>query len=327
MAISTITNKIRNESTLVAFNKLAKQYSKIIVAVAFFSDSKILDGLLQAGKEITLIVSLRPPTNYYSLKQLLHRENIEILFLGDEFHSKIFAFYNDGGIESAIIGSSNFTNGGLSNNIETNVVITSGSVLNEIDLTLDEIIEISTELQPDELNNYKERYDSYAKFQKTNKSTVKLKKTTSSVKISKKASEYTEFWEIADKVKDIVGDIADPVEKELVAKRDKNLHQVMENYISKIKGLVNFDFEFSCNKQEIRLFSGPISISLEMKKTKDPRLVIKGNMFKNNYKMVRKIIGRQEYNMRIGEKTSDRAYWDDVTPEKTAAIMTATYNK
>lgn len=209
MGISTITNKITTKSTLGSFKELAEQSSKIIVAVAFFSDSEIIDGLLQSGKQISLIVSLRPPTNYYSLKQLLHKENIEILFLGDEFHSKIFAFYNnDWEIESAIVGSSNFTNGGLSNNIETNIVITSGNVLNDIDSTLDKIIELSTELQPDELNNYKKRYDKFAKFQKNNKSTVKIKRPSTPVKVIKKASEYTEFWKIADKVKDIVGEIA-----------------------------------------------------------------------------------------------------------------------
>ncbi len=102
MAITSITNGITNESTFDLFHKLAKQSSKIVIAVAFFSDSGILDGLLQSGKEISLIVSLRPPTNYYSLKRLLHKENIEILFLGDEFHSKIFAFYDqDWEIESA----------------------------------------------------------------------------------------------------------------------------------------------------------------------------------------------------------------------------------
>lgn len=209
MTTNIITNKITSESTLDSFNELAKSANKIIIAVAFFSGSTIIESLLQLGKEISLIVSLRPPTNYYSLKQLLHQDNIEISFLGDEFHSKIFAFFDDEWqILSAIVGSSNFTNGGFSNNIETNVIIREQDTLNQIDVTLDEIIELSTPLQPDELNNYKKRYDDFAKFNERNKTTVKLRKPPKSAKITKKASEYSEFWNIADKVKDLVGEIS-----------------------------------------------------------------------------------------------------------------------
>lgn len=204
-----ITNKITEDSTLDSFKKLSKPASKIIIAVAFFTESSIIEKLLKSGKEISLIISLRPPTNYYSLKKLLHKKNISISFLGDEFHSKIFSFYNeDWEIISAIIGSSNFTNGGLHKNIETNVIITQENTLSEIDLTIDNIMELSSELQPDELNNYKQRYDKFIDFQNKNKSTVKLKKQTSTVKISKNANQYYEFWKIADKVKDLVSEIS-----------------------------------------------------------------------------------------------------------------------
>jgi len=204
-----ITNKITDSSTGKEFDKLASDASNIIIAVAFFSDSTIIKKLIDSGKKISLIVSLRPPTNYYSLKEILHKENVEILFLGDDFHSKIYCFYNSKEkIISSIIGSSNFTSGGFNNNIETNLITTDKDVLNQIEISLTEILNISTKLQPDTLKQYKKRYDLFIKYKEKDKNPVRLRNTHPKQKILKKASEYLNFWRIADEVKDIVGDIA-----------------------------------------------------------------------------------------------------------------------
>jgi len=209
MATEVITNKFSPNSTHVVFNNFGNSAKKIIIAVAFFSDATSIEKLLDSGKEITLIVSLRPPTNFYSLKKLLHRDNVEISFLGEEFHSKIYGFYDeDWEMLNAIIGSSNLTNGGMNNNIETNVIIHDQNTLVQVDRTLDKIIEASTPLQPDELNRYKIRYDKFFKYYNDDKSTIKTKTPPKNIKITQNASEYAAFWKVADKVKDLVSEIS-----------------------------------------------------------------------------------------------------------------------
>jgi len=209
MVTEVITNKFSPNSTHKVFNNLGTIAKKIVIAVAFFSDATSIEKFLDSEKEIILIVSLRPPTNYYSLKKILHRDNIEISFLGEEFHSKIYGFYDDEWkILNAIIGSSNLTNGGMKHNIETNIIIHDQDTLLQIDSALDKIIEVSIPLQPDELNRYKIRYDKFVKYSIHDKSTIKTKISPKNIKITKEAYEYAAFWKIADKVKDLVSEIS-----------------------------------------------------------------------------------------------------------------------
>ena len=209
MTEKIITNHITTDSTFDTIEQLSVNANKIVVAVAFFSDSTVINNWLESGKKVSLIVSLRPPTNYYSLKEILHKENLEVSFLGDDFHSKIFSFFNNNDkIISTMIGSSNFTNGGLLKNIETNVVLTEEKLLREVNTSVNELSKLATKLQPDILDQYKERYDKFVQYNKTDKSIIKTKKPIKNTRVFRKASEYFDFWKIADKVKDLVGEIA-----------------------------------------------------------------------------------------------------------------------
>lgn len=204
-----ITNKISDGSTAKIFEQLSKSADFIIITVAFFSDPAIINKLIESGKSITLVVSLRPPTNYYSLKDILHKKNVDILFLGDDFHSKIYGFYNaEKIINSAILGSSNFTNGGLYNNFETNLITKDKNILKQIDSNINEIINLSTKLQPDILNQYKKRYDQYKKAQEKDHNPTRTNNEHTGLKISKNASQYLKFWNVVDQIKDFVGDIS-----------------------------------------------------------------------------------------------------------------------
>lgn len=210
MNIEIITNNISELSIREKIQEFLPKSDKVIIAVAFFSDSELIKQMLEAGKTVTLIVSLRPPTNYYALKDILHKDNLNTLYLGPDFHSKIYAFIDDKKvIIGSIIGSSNLTPGGLDNNIETNVVLQDIDSLKQVDQLLKEIQDLSTILQPDKLEDYKERYDDFIKRNPPEKSSKgATKKGTGSFKVSKKSSEYYEFWKVADKVKDLVKDIS-----------------------------------------------------------------------------------------------------------------------
>ena len=112
-------------------------------------------------------------------------------------------------------------------------------------------------------------------------------------------------------------------EKEMVSKRNSNLSTVMEDYIVRVKAEGKIDFQYKCNASEITMLSAPNTFYLQMRKTKDPRLVITGNIFKNNFDFIKGILGREEAGKRVGEKAYDCGYWDEVSSKESAAILKA----
>lgn len=115
--------------------------------------------------------------------------------------------------------------------------------------------------------------------------------------------------------------IADTEEQVMVKQRDNNLATIMEDYITKVKAECKLDFDYKCNAAEITVLSRPNTFYLQMRKTKDPRLVVTGNIFKNNFDKIKSVIGRNEAGIRMDEKSYDCGYWDLVTPTETAKII------
>lgn len=110
-------------------------------------------------------------------------------------------------------------------------------------------------------------------------------------------------------------------EKESVSKRDSNLSVLMEDYILKVKAECKLDFAYKCNKTEITILSQPNTFYLQIKKTKDPRLVVVGGMFKSNFESIKSGMGRSESGIRsIGSK-DEYGYWDEVTPVECASVI------
>ncbi|MBE0393910.1 phospholipase D family protein [Flavobacterium sp. PL002] len=196
----------------------AKKSDRIDIAVAFFSDSGLLKEWEQNGKKINLIVSLRPTTNYYSLKDIHSSINIETNFLGKEFHSKFIIFYKENIATCAILGSSNFTNNGHSKNIETNIFIDDLNTLLELEKHYKELYQESNLLQPSDLEAYKTIYLNFLVNKKEaekeintfiNKTLKNRTKRKQKIKISKDAKRYFDYWKIVDEVKDMVKDISE----------------------------------------------------------------------------------------------------------------------
>jgi HKD family nuclease len=212
-----ITNK-DNSDLREKIVLLASKSDRIDIAVAFFSDSGLLKEWEQNGTKINLIVSLRPTTNYYSLKDIHSSINIETNFLGKEFHSKFIIFYKQNIATSAILGSSNFTNNGHSKNIETNIFIDDINTILELQKHYKELYEESNSLQPSDLDAYKNVYLNFLDNNKKTEtelnvfinSTLKNRtKRKQKTKISKEAKQYSIYWKIVDEIKDMVKDISD----------------------------------------------------------------------------------------------------------------------
>ena len=142
---------------------LGDKADEIKIATAFFSDTEFISNWLSCSKKVNLVISLRPPTNYYSLKSIYARKGIEIQFLGSNFHSKFYIFLNNKKPFACVIGSSNFTNGGLFKNIETNILLSEEKHLAEFNRQYSNIWGQSFSLQPTDLNRYKKVFDNFQK--------------------------------------------------------------------------------------------------------------------------------------------------------------------
>lgn len=187
------------------------------VATAFFSNTEFINSWLDNSKQVDLLVSLRPPTNYYSLKNVHSKLGINIQFLGNNFHSKFFIFYEKGRPFACVIGSSNFTGGGLHKNIETNAILTDTKYLIEIDNQFSNLWELSFSLQPTDLDNFKAVFDNFQKrAEKTAKEQEELEKKIltkrtnqqKKSKVGKEAKRYFAFWRVVDDVKAMVNEIS-----------------------------------------------------------------------------------------------------------------------
>ena len=190
--------------------------SKIDIASAFYSENAIMEKWKAVNQNIRFIVSLRPPTSYYALKNIISNPNIDVKYLGSQFHSKFFIFYMDDIPNRAIIGSSNFTNGGLSNNIETNYICDNTAFAKDLSSHFDNLWEKANSLDPAILEKYKTVYDSFCKrssipeeeaFENEISKHFSGKKIKSSDLI-KEAKQYLLFWKAVDEVKDNIVDIS-----------------------------------------------------------------------------------------------------------------------
>jgi hypothetical protein len=118
---------------------------------------------------------------------------------------------------ASIIGSSNFTSGGLVGNIETNAVLSESRYLTEIDHHFTNIWHQSFLLQPSDLDAFKKVFDNFQKMKKEidaeqedfeNKLLTRRTKDKGKIKVGKEAKQYFLFWRIVDNIREIVKNIS-----------------------------------------------------------------------------------------------------------------------
>lgn len=88
------------------------------IAVAFFTDYKLIEELINKGTCIRMIVRLNIGTDAYALRKISNLDNISIrYYTSTRFHPKLYIVNHD----SAFVGSSNLTNSAQSLNNEINI--------------------------------------------------------------------------------------------------------------------------------------------------------------------------------------------------------------
>ncbi len=279
---TVITNSIK-DNLRNQLKSFASNADSIDIAVAFFSDSDLLKQWDNEKKKINLIVSLRPPTNFYSLKDLQSAINIEISFLGDKFHSKFILFYKQKELIGAVIGSSNFTSGGLVKNIETNIFTKDNEILSELQTHFDDLLQESNLLQPTDLDNYETVYKNWLVRQKKEdaeldkfktKTTQNRAKRKQKVRITKEARQYFDYWRIVDEIKDLVKDISDKAYPSIpyYLALDHFWHYIKVNWHKETGRTLNKNNQ----RQEIpKLFSKYIKWHREIEKQNYPKYMMK----------------------------------------------------
>lgn len=166
-----ITNGLDDEQTFAAkLTKFGDDCDEACFITAFYTQEQQIKILSRAGKKVYLTVSLRPPTCPRALRETLLLSNVTVHFFGRELHSKIYAFEQgdrnslSGANYNVAIGSSNMTNGGLYNNIETNVLL-EGDQAEEGYSQAKHIFNLGTALTSDVLDRYEEEFNTFEKPQ------------------------------------------------------------------------------------------------------------------------------------------------------------------
>lgn len=216
--MNTILTNSDTETISTIIDQLAIKADHIKIGTAFFSDPEFIRKWVSKSKKVDLLVSLRAPTNYYSLEEVYSKSAISMRFLGSNFHSKIYIFYSLGYPFACIVGSSNFTGGGLYKNIETNSVIFDTNEVKNAALEFEKLWDLSYLLQPTDLIAFKTVYDNFLKRDKItkeeqkeleNKILTKRAVKPQKVKIAEFAQRYNDYWKIVNEVRSIVHEISE----------------------------------------------------------------------------------------------------------------------
>ena len=134
----------------------------VFIAVAFFTETDVVDDLLKKGCHVRLIVRLGYPTNPDALLKILNKTGIEIrFFTSNSFHPKLYIF----GDQEALIGSANLTRSAIRTNQEVMVSITGeDGRFNELAILFSEYWQEASVLTEEVLKKYKKLYLSHSKI-------------------------------------------------------------------------------------------------------------------------------------------------------------------
>ena len=142
-----------------AVNSLITKANNINIAVAFLTDTTVLENLSKQGCSVRIVVRLGFPTSPNALETLLEIPNIEIRFFSDRsFHPKLYIFGSSG----ALVGSANLTSSAMITNQEIMVHIDAeDNIFAELIDLFCEYWEESTVLTKQVVKDYKEIYENF----------------------------------------------------------------------------------------------------------------------------------------------------------------------
>jgi len=196
------------------FRRYLKSSDEIWIASPFFSEAELLTEILKKPVTLKVLVGLQYPTHPDMLRSLLKNRirRVDTKFYNSRFHSKVYMFFKAEEPVAAIIGSSNFTDGGMSTNIETNVVFKDIKFISLLREHFQSIWDDAGLLSPPVIDAYEKRYKRLktlsnkmkAESNKYEKKFVKPRLKRSKVRIIKEARDYFGFWKAVDQIERII---------------------------------------------------------------------------------------------------------------------------
>lgn len=142
-----------------AVNSLISRASNINIAVAFLTDTSVIENFSNHGCRVRIVVRLGFPTSPKALESLLKISNIEARFFSDRsFHPKLYIF----GTAGALVGSANLTHSAMITNQEIMIHIDAeDSIFPELVDLFSEYWNDSSVLTPRIVEEYKIIYNKY----------------------------------------------------------------------------------------------------------------------------------------------------------------------
>ncbi len=107
------SNGPRKDYVINPFNRLVAASSRLHLAAPYFTHADPILEAVKSGKSVQLLVGLNAATSPDDLRKVHEVPNLAVRYLTSRFHAKIYIF-ND----TALLGSSNLTDGGLFSNRE-----------------------------------------------------------------------------------------------------------------------------------------------------------------------------------------------------------------
>lgn len=107
------SNGLQKDFVINPFYKLAASSTRIFLAAPYFTEPEPVFEALKFGSKVQLLVGLNSATNPLNLRKIFENKNVNIRYLTNRFHAKIYIFD-----DVALLGSSNLTDGGLRSNRE-----------------------------------------------------------------------------------------------------------------------------------------------------------------------------------------------------------------
>ncbi|ACJ29941.1 Conserved hypothetical protein [Shewanella piezotolerans WP3] len=134
----------------------------VFIASAFFTESSVIDELVQKGCHIRIVIRLGFPTLPAALEKLLKHNKVEArYFTSNSFHPKFYIF----GDKKVLIGSANLTCSALLSNQEVMVSLNSSdSRFDELKSLFADYWEEASVLTKEAINNYRSIYNKFGKL-------------------------------------------------------------------------------------------------------------------------------------------------------------------
>lgn len=150
------SNGPRKDYVINPFKKLIAGASRLHLAAPYFTHADAILDAVKQGKSVQLLIGLNGATSPDALKKVHKIPNLAVRYLTRRFHAKIYIFD-----ATALLGSSNLTDGGLLSNREAVICLDQaedGDTIEEIRALFLELWEAGQVLTREKLDNFASAY-------------------------------------------------------------------------------------------------------------------------------------------------------------------------